>query len=367
MIGSSRVQEIRSAYGVISDVHRPHRPGRSGAGWPGRPCGRSTPSPRRPAPGPTDRAAGAAGPARRRPAASAAWAEMPSTAPSSAVAELRHLRRAVPAEPDQPFTPGQRRLPGSVGEVTTACRSAQCAAARSLATSAGVQGSIGGSRVGQGGVRRPSRPDPALMSNMCSILRVSPPTASRCQLSLVDKRSGHRPPVDSGSRQARPPKVLDHRRVLNHRRTDPAGEGAGSGSTGHPQGTSGYGIRPSSKQVCGAGVAGGTGLVDHEQQRVAVAVAAQLPHLLVWPDVSPLTQYSCRLRLQYVARPGLAGPAYGLGVHPRQHQHLMRGGLLHDDGHQTRSLYAIASSLLGIRPLSAHPLARHASPPTLGV
>ena len=54
-----------------------------------------------------------------------------------------------------------------------------------------------------------------------------------------------------------------------------------------------------------------------------------------WPEVSPLTQYSWRLRLQYVARPVRQGPGQRLVVHPAQHQHLAGVVLLHDRGHES--------------------------------
>ena len=38
------------------------------------------------------------------------------------------------------------------------------------------------------------------------------------------------------------------------------------------------------------------------------------------PEVSPLHQYSCRLRLQNHVRPVVEGAAQGLGVHPGEHQ-----------------------------------------------
>ena len=52
-----------------------------------------------------------------------------------------------------------------------------------------------------------------------------------------------------------------------------------------------------------AGVAGGTDLVDLDQQGVAVAVEPDLATSWRWPEVSPLTQYSWRDRLQNVVRP----------------------------------------------------------------
>ena len=52
-----------------------------------------------------------------------------------------------------------------------------------------------------------------------------------------------------------------------------------------------------------AGVAGRADLVDADQHGVAVAVERHRRTHWRCPDVSPLTQYSCRLRDQYVARP----------------------------------------------------------------
>ena len=51
-----------------------------------------------------------------------------------------------------------------------------------------------------------------------------------------------------------------------------------------------------------------------------------------WPEVSPLTQYSWRERLQYVARRVVEGAGQRLVVHPAEHQHLARVVLLDDDG-----------------------------------
>ena len=65
-----------------------------------------------------------------------------------------------------------------------------------------------------------------------------------------------------------------------------------------------------------------------------------------WPEVSPLTQYSWRLRLQYVARPEVERPGQRLVVHPAEHQHLERVVLLHDGGHQAvgRALEAVGDA-----------------------
>ena len=48
------------------------------------------------------------------------------------------------------------------------------------------------------------------------------------------------------------------------------------------------------------------------------------------PDVSPLHQYSCRLRLQNHVRPVVSVLLQRLAVHPREHQHLPGAGFLHD-------------------------------------
>ena len=53
-----------------------------------------------------------------------------------------------------------------------------------------------------------------------------------------------------------------------------------------------------------------------------------------WPEVSPLTQYSCRDRLQYVARPVVSVRRQRLVVHPAEHQHLAGVVLLHHGGDQ---------------------------------
>ena len=84
-----------------------------------------------------------------------------------------------------------------------------------------VEGSVGGGRVRQRGVR---------VHPIQILHRIEHVFDTRVahrqfeiQLSLVDKGSGHRPAVDSGFRQAQPPKGL----ALNHRRGDQASASAG--------------------------------------------------------------------------------------------------------------------------------------------
>ncbi len=202
MMRSSRVQEIRSAYGAISmstcpqtgtvrgrvasatlrPIHALTSPAWTRAHRPGSRCRRSS----------------AAATSR-----SAAWVEMPSTAPSSAVANS--ATSGVPAPPSRSSRsqPGSARLPGSVGETTTACRSAQCAAACSLATSAAFRAASAAAayaRVASASI--PSRS--CLISNMCSIICLTADTLkSRNPLWTTDSGVGHL--WINGSRQARPP------------------------------------------------------------------------------------------------------------------------------------------------------------------
>ena len=76
-----------------------------------------------------------------------------------------------------------------------------------------------------------------------------------------------------------------------------------------------------------AGVAGGSGLVDDQEQAVAVAVDAELEEPLALAGGRALAP-----QLAPRARPvgDLAGPqrfGEALGVHPREHQHRARAGL----------------------------------------
>src|ERR687886_3019849 len=84
-----------------------------------------------------------------------------------------------------------------------------------------------------------------------------------------------------------------------------------------------------------AGVAGRALLVDEDQQRVAVAVQADVAHPLAVPGGLPLHPV-----LAPAARP-VGGPAGGQGaaqrlvVHPRDHEHLAGVVLLDHGGDQT--------------------------------
>ena len=84
-----------------------------------------------------------------------------------------------------------------------------------------------------------------------------------------------------------------------------------------------------------AGVAGGADLVDGRAgRRRRRSRGATARTCCTCPEVSPLTQYSCRDRDQYVARPVVEGAAQRLGVHPRDHEHLAGVPLLRDGGHE---------------------------------
>ena len=100
------------------------------------------------------------------------------------------------------------------------------------------------------------------------------------------------------ARRAAPRRGCRRRRRARPRRARP-GRPARTSAAAQPSREQHVGVEAGA----GAGVAGRTLLVDLDQQRVAVAVEADLLDPLLWPEVSPLTQYSCRLRLQYVARP----------------------------------------------------------------
>ena len=111
-------------------------------------------------------------------------------------------------------------------------------------------------------------------------------------------RAGHGPL----RRPLRAARVRRHRltRRRGDRRRPSSATSPGDRSTGRRVSRA---ARPR-RSTCGARVAGGALLVDHQQHRVAVAVQPDLVHLLGVPGGLALHPQLSRLREKYVARPG---------------------------------------------------------------
>ncbi len=105
-------------------------------------------------------------------------------------------------------------------------------------------------------------------------------------------RFGHVPPHSRMSEHCTRPRIIvqaaGHTGIVN----TPLAHHAFSCSAVRSPTTTGNGP-PSSKRRALAGMAGGTHLVDLNQNRIAIAIQRQgLHHAATWPDVSPLRQYS---------------------------------------------------------------------------
>ena len=85
------------------------------------------------------------------------------------------------------------------------------------------------------------------------------------------------------------------------------------------------------KQLCAPGVAGAATVLGHlEQQRVAVAVVERLAHRLHVAARVALAPQLLTAAAPVHHPPLREGAAQALGVHPRQHQHVARVGILGD-------------------------------------
>src|SRR4029450_9925113 len=76
-----------------------------------------------------------------------------------------------------------------------------------------------------------------------------------------------------------------------------------------------------------AGVAGGTDLIDADEQGITVAVDAYLAHVLTGPGRLPLDPVRSTAPAPVRGQPGRECQMQGLIVHPAQHQHLTGVGL----------------------------------------
>src|ERR671915_1045401 len=93
-------------------------------------------------------------------------------------------------------------------------------------------------------------------------------------------------------------------------------------------------LQPAVEAGALAGVAGRALLVDEHQQRVAVAVQADVADPLAVPGGLALHPVLAPAARPVGGPPGGEGAAQGLVVHPAQHQRLAGAVLLHDRRHQ---------------------------------
>src|ERR1700689_3204954 len=96
--------------------------------------------------------------------------------------------------------------------------------------------------------------------------------------------------------------------------------------------------RRAEKAAARAGVAGGTGLIDQQQQRIAVAIDAQLHQTLHMARAFALAPELLARARPVADAAGLERLLDRFAIHPGQHQHLAAVGLLRPRGDETLAI-----------------------------